>query len=127
MKVIKHWVEFFHTGIFTADYSRKDLNGATHPLNIQFPDNAYAFKMYSREDVVEGNKTYKGEKRQQGKLYYHPDSRITTLDQVKNDLPSDQVGPALISNMECNDWESVIWTRWMSWPQPYDYDKMEIL
>ena len=35
--------------------------------------------------------------------------------------------PILISNMECNDWKQIIWTRWGNWPQPFDPATAEVL
>jgi len=59
-------------------------------------------------------------------MYYHPGSTITSLDQVKAGKTPGSIGHALIGNMECNNWDAVIWTRWGNWPQPFDAAKHEI-
>jgi len=126
MKVFKNWVTFWSPGSFVANESTRDYDDIINPYEVEFPDHAYAFRVFRREDIVEGDKTYKGDAVQQGVTYYHPDSKITTLAQVKA-MSAEKRGHALVSNMECNKWDSVIWTRWDNWPQPYDADSEQIL
>lgn len=46
------------------------------------------------------------------------------LEEVK---ANPKCGPALISNMKCNGWNRVVWTRWGNWPQPFYDGKVVIL
>ncbi|MBE3138868.1 MAG: hypothetical protein IMZ63_03525, partial [Actinobacteria bacterium] len=59
-----------------------------------------------------------------GKLYYHPDSKITTIAEVRC-MQGDN--KTLLKNMECNKWDKMIWSRWGNWPQPYDSKTVEII
>jgi hypothetical protein len=58
-------------------------------------------------------------------VYYHPDSKVLTEAEIaaKGD-PRDSI---LLSNMRCNKWPSVIYSRWGNWPQPYEAGKCEVL
>jgi len=94
------------------------------PKDMKFPKNAYAFEIYEQENIVDGEKVFIGEAKRIGPMYYHPDSKIETLAQVKG---NPNASKTLISNMECNKWDKVIWTRWNNWPQPYKKGRMKIL
>ena len=111
-------------GSFVAETWIKDYTKLPQPQEVEIPENAYAFEIYQREDIVEGGKTYKGDAIQIGKTYYHPDSLVTNLEETKNHKNASDI---LIRNMECNKWENVIWTRWGNWPQPYNAENMEVL
>lgn len=124
MKQMKYWVIFYTPGSFVADTWTKDYAKLPQPHEVEIPENAYAFQIYQRTDIVEDGKTYKGDAEQIGKTYYHPDSLVTNLEQTKNHKNASEI---LIRNMECNKWESVVWTRWGNWPQPYDDKKMEVI
>lgn len=122
-KEIKRWVMFLAPGAFVAEYWSRDIEHLD-PARIEWPDNAYAFELYEREDMVDGETRYKGEPKQIGQTYYHPSSKIETLEQVR---ANPNKGSCLVSNMECNNWDRVIWTRWGNWPQPFDAAKMTVL
>ena len=116
-KKMVYWAIFFTPGLFVAETWDKDFKKQPEPEEVEFPERAYAFQLYKREDVIDGGRTYKGKPEKIGKLCYHKDSKVTTIAEVKK-MQGDN--KTLISNMECNKWNKVIWTRWGNWPQPYE-------
>jgi hypothetical protein len=117
-----HYVIFWHPGSFVAEESKRPVESAD-PRKVTWPDNAYAFRLFRREDVIDGDKTYEGKPEQIGPIYYHPDSVVQSLDEARTNPKATSI---LISNMECNAWAQIIWTRWGNWPQPFDAEKMEV-
>ena len=97
----------------------------TDPHAVPWPENAYAFILYERVDVQDGAEMFKGEAKQIGPVYYHPDSKVLTQAEVAvKDDPRDSI---LLENMRRNDWPSVIYSRWGNWPQPYEAGKCKVL
>jgi hypothetical protein len=124
-KVKSRWIRFFSPGSFVSNETDVVVNDIfTQACDIEFPDNAYAFKVFEREDVVDGDSTFHGKPKQIGKTYYHPDSFVRTAGQIES---MDGDWKILLSNMRCNDWEYVVFTRWGNWPQRYDPNSCEIL
>jgi hypothetical protein len=122
-KEIKKWVKFRTPGSFCAEDWNRDVD-SFDPSKIVWPDNAYCFQFYTREDVVDGDKRYEGKAESVGPLYYHPESKIETLSQVK---ANPKAGRCLVGNMECNGWTHIIWSRWGNWPQPFRKGETEVL
>jgi len=124
-KVKKYFVKFFSPGIIVAEIQTKKIK-SLNPYKIKFPDHAYSFTLNEREDVIdeETGKEYLGKDKQVGPRYYHPDSKVETLEEVKKNRPSARI---LISNLENNNWHKIIWSRWGNWPQPFDPEKDVIL
>lgn len=118
------FVEFQSPGILFAEMWTRDVN-STDPNAVEWPDNAYAFRMYQREDLVDEGKVYKGEAIQLGPTYYHPDSRIETLAEVA--ARGDERDKILLSNMRCNNWPAIVWSRWNTFPQPYNPNDSQVL
>jgi hypothetical protein len=124
-KKIKYWIEFWRTGSFVGESWNVYVTEKPNKKKIKFPDSAYSCRFFQRTDVIVDGKTYEGKAEQIGKWYYHPDSKVMTLEEIKAlNNPNDRI---LISNMECNGWISVIYTRWGNWPQPFAPINMEIL
>lgn len=122
-KVTKRFVKFWRPGfMFAEDWSREVET--LDPHAIEWPENAYAFTLHERTDVMDGDQTYVGKAEQIGPMYYHPDSKVETLDQAKSNPESTST---LIANMECNDWNAIVWSRWGNWPQPFDPSKACVL
>lgn len=117
------YAEFLSQGLIVANSWHVPLVNPD-PHAVKWPDNAYAFRIYQREDVVDGETVYTGTAHPRGALYFHPDSVVETLDQVK---ANPKATPILISNMECNNWHAVVWCRSGGWPQPFDQDVMQVL
>ena len=122
-KVKKYYVRFYYPGVIVAETSDKDVDNPD-PYNVKWPQNAYCFEMYMREDIIDGKDTYRGKAEQVGPMYYHPDSKVESLAEVKKNRPT---ATTLIANMECNKWNKIIWTRWESWPQPYNSKEIRVL
>lgn len=120
-KVTKRFARFWSPGSFTAETFTRE---GVEKDSVEWPDNAYAVSFHERDYVIDGAETYVGAERQIGPTYYHPDSKVETLEEVKLNPNATRI---LISNMECNRWERMIWSRWGNWPQPFDASKHAIL
>lgn len=118
-----YYVTFWAPGSFVANDWTVTVD-SPDPHKVEWPDSAYAFRLFKREDVIDGDKTYQGKPKQVGPTYYHPDSAIQSLDEVRTNPKASRI---LVSNMECNGWKQIIWTRWMNWPQPFEPGKMQVL
>ena len=123
-KVTTRFVRFYTPGLIVAETQTADV-ATLDPMAVAWPDNAYAFTLHERDDVVDGGETYRGEARQVGPMYYHPESRVMTAEEIaaRND-PTDRI---LLSNMRGNQWPRVVYSRWGNWPQPYDAEKCVVL
>lgn len=120
----KYWCQFYAPGSFVANDWSVDLPRETRPESIKWPDNAYAFKLWRREDIIDGTERFQGKAEQVGPMYYHPDSAVQTLAQVRKNPHATLM---LIRNMERNGWSAVVWTRWGNWPQPWEPDRMRVM
>lgn len=122
-KRIVHYVTFWSPGSFVANEQTVSVESAD-PRKVKWPDSAYAFRMFRREDVIDGDKTYQGKPEQIGPIYYHPDSTVQSYEQAKGNLKATAI---LLDNMRINGWDQIIWTRWGNWPQHFDAKTMEVL
>jgi len=123
-KVKEYWIVFYSPGTIVANTWSKDIEKPVKPENVEWPDNAYAFELCERENIIENDETYKG-KVIKSKMYYHPNSKLSTLKEIK--ATNDRRDATLIRNMENNNWNRVIFTRWGNWPQPYKPEEMEVI
>lgn len=123
-KQAKYWATFYTPGAFTADTTIEWFDEMPDPNDVEWSEDVYAFTLNEREDVIYNGKVYKGESTQVGPMYYHPDSKVENQEEVAR---NPNAGQCLLSNMKCNKWEEVIWTRWGNWPQPFDKKKVQIL
>ena len=119
-KQVVRYAEFFGPGSFVANSWTEEIPTG----DPKWPDWAYAYQMYVREDVHDGDGVYKGKPKKEGKLIYHPDSTIETVAEIE--ARHDNSNHILLMNMRRNKWASVVLTRWGNWPQPWDDEKMEI-
>ena len=123
-RVTVRYVRFLSPGSFCANEWTVPIV-SVDPQAVTWPENAYAFTMHERVDVLDGQETFKGEAEQIGPVYYHPDSKVLTqVDVAAKGDPRDRI---LVQNMKCNGWPAVIYSRWGNWPQPYEADKVRIL
>lgn len=122
-KVTKRWARFWSPGSFMGESWDVEIDHLD-PTKIEWPDRAYAFSLHTRDDIVEDGETFKGKSKQHGKLYYHPDSKIETMEEARSNPDATEI---LLQNMESNKWPEIIWARWGGWPQPFDPDKMVVL
>lgn len=109
-------VKFMSPGAFVADTSMQDV-ASPDPRLVKWPDNAYAFTLTQREDVVDGDERYKGRHHRIGGLYYHPDSKVETAEQVGSNPAATRI---LIGNIRNWGWKHIVWSRWGNWPQGFD-------
>ncbi len=116
MKKIKTWATFFTNGIIIASTWSVDQEEGIIPEDVEWPGNAYAFTLNKRTDIIEGDDVFKGKSEQIGPMYYHPDSVVATLEEVKEDPKASSI---LIKNMECNGWDKIVWSRYGNWPRKY--------
>ncbi|MEN6549998.1 MAG: hypothetical protein ABFE07_28475 [Armatimonadia bacterium] len=123
-KVRVSWITYLMPGLLVGENWDKDCEPGIDPEDVEWPKNAYAFRIMERTDVVHDGETYKGKAEQVGPLYYHPDSRVETLEEVRQ---NPRATDTLISNMRCNKWNRIIWTRWNNWPQPYEAKEIRVL
>ncbi|MDP1712450.1 MAG: hypothetical protein Q8K86_08335 [Candidatus Nanopelagicaceae bacterium] len=121
----KFWVKFLAPGFLVGEDWIEELDGFEDPDDVEWPDGAYAFTMHQRDDVVDDDGVeFKGEPKQTGPVYYHPDSKIESLAEVAK---NPQATKMLLDNMRCNEWTHVVWTRWGNWPQCFDPKKTTVL
>lgn len=125
LRVVKRFVTFMCPGSFVGEQYSRDVGPDFNQFDMDWPDDAYAFTLNERVDVVDGSETFNGKSAQIGPIYYHPDSKVETLDEIRVN-PKAQRG-CLIENMVCNKWDLIVWSRWGNWPQPFDAEKMCVL
>ena len=131
-KKTKYWIKFYSPGTIMTNpvcisvSSEWNIECAENqkPEDVKFPENAYAFTMHVKNDIVSDETTYKGDVEQIGPIYYHPDSTVETLEQVEKNQKATDI---LKNNMKYNDWDKIIWSRWGNWPQPFDSGKHMVL
>lgn len=124
LKITLYYAKFMMIGALTSEDLVVSVE-SPDPNHVEFPDSAYAFSIHERTDVVDEGEVYRGVNKQIGPLYYHPESKVMTLKEIeeRND-PRDRI---LLENMRCNGWDSMIFSRWGNWPQPYNSDRICIL
>lgn len=122
-RITVRFARFLAPGSFVANEWTTPVE-SLDPNAVAWPDNAYAFTLHERVDLHDGPELFKGAEKQIGPMYYHPDSKVKTLAEVKADPASTRI---LVSNMECNGWGSLIYSRWGNWPQPFDATKHRVL
>ena len=115
-KTTVYYVEFFAPGSFVAESWTQKIK-SPDPHMVKWPKDAYAFQMHQRDEIHDGGETFLGKSKRIGPTYYHPDSKVETLAEVRGNPKASRT---LIENMECNKWNRIVWTRWGNWPQPYD-------
>jgi len=76
--------------------------------DMKWPQSTFAFQIYKQTSFSCKIRVYTGNPVKVGPLYYHPDSRIETLEEFKKNPKADSF---LISRMEENKCKMVVWTR----------------
>jgi hypothetical protein len=122
-KKIRRFVEFLSPNVFVAESSMREVD-SIDPKAVEWPANAYAFTMHEQEIIVDSGKEYVGELKQIGPTYFHPDSVVEDIETVALTRPKERI---LIANMRCNGWQKIVWSRWGTWPQPFDDQTCEVL
>lgn len=126
-KTVEFFARFWTPGlVFGEDWTQPIETD--DPRAVTWPDRAYAFTLHRQEIVTDdAGARFEGTPTQVGKTYYHPDSKVLTLADVRAHPEFSKPGSCLASNMECNRWSHVVLSRWGNWPQPFDSAKAEIL
>jgi hypothetical protein len=123
-KITVHYVRFYSPGSLRANDWTAEVQSAD-PAAVVWPENAYAFTLHERVDVLDGPERFEGKPQQIGPTYYHPDSKVMTEAQIA--AKGDPRNSILLNNMRINKWPSVIYSRRGNWPQPYEADKVRVL
>lgn len=103
--MLKHYVEYIYPGIIVSETSTKEVL-SRNPKSVLIPDSAYGFRFIDREEVELNGEKLKGDNKNISRWYYR--GRQMTLEDVKREKPEEEI---LISNMERNDWKSIVWTK----------------
>lgn len=120
------YVMFDAPGLIVGEaWSGPEQETPIAPEEVEWPEDAYAFRIYKRTDVIDGKTVYRGTPQAvPNKRFYHPDSVVQSLEEVARRTTDTGI---LRHNMEANRWSHVVWTRWDNWPQPWDPKTMKIL
>lgn len=122
-KRTRYYAHFLAPGSFVAENWTVEVASAD-PRAVHWPDNAYAFTLHSQDEIVYEGVTYRADRKQIGKTYYHPDSKVESLEQVRKNPNATRI---LLANMEGNGWSHIVWSRWDNWPQDFDPATEEVL
>jgi hypothetical protein len=122
-KRTRYYANFLAPGSFVAENWTVEVASAD-PRAVHWPDSAYAFTLHSQDEIVYEGVTYRADRKQIGKTFYHPASKVESLSEARNNPNATRT---LISNMEGNRWAHIVWTRWGNWPQPFDTATAEVL
>ena len=93
---------------------------------IEFEKGAHAFTVFQHDFIEKDDKIYKTEEKQISKEVWHPDSIITTIDDLKSDKYKHLSTPILIKNMDVNKIDLLIWQPSRHRPLPYNPKTMII-
>ena len=100
-------VRFWSPGFLFAE-SRVEPVKTTDPLEIEWPEDAYAFEFFEETTITtDDGVVCKGTRDVDGKRYYHPDSLLKTLEEI----PDTSENSILRYNMISNERNAVITTR----------------
>lgn len=120
-KTKETYLEFMYPGVITAEYSQKKVEGR-EPKKLEWPDGAYAAQYFDIYTIEDEGHVYKTRRENLSPLYYKPDAKVMTVEDVEREMPNEKI---LISNMKCNKWDKVVFSRFgdrYSWPQVFSKD-----
>lgn len=124
---MEYQARFWRPGAFFGEDWYQPIESAD-PKTVEWPDMAYCFDLFERKAFVGPDGTeYHTDWKKIGKRYYHPDSKVLTLGDVKARPEFCRPTSFLATNMEHNGWKSVVLSRWGDWPQEFDPVTDEIL
>ena len=107
-----YYAVFYTPGSLNARHWSVPIPSAD-PLKVKWPKDAFMFRLFQAGTDV-----------QLGKDYYHPDSKVETLTDVEK---NPRAPPGLVDTMKSKGWNQILWSRWGTWPQPWDPGKGEVL
>ena len=103
--MLKTYVEFFYPGVFISETTIQEL--PSRKSTVELPEGAYGYRLFSRSEVEQDGEVLVGPPKDYSPTTYYGIER--TLEQVRN-LPGDNT--ILISNMEINNWDRVVFTQY---------------
>ena len=116
-------VRFWAPGLLFSESWDEPVK-TTDPLEIEWPEDAYAFEFFEETTITtDDGVVCKGTRDVDGKRYYHPDSLLKTLEEI----PDTPENPILRYNMISNEWNAVITTRSEDWFVLFDPERDVIL
>lgn len=102
--MLKHYVTFLFPGSFYPEETIVQIDSRESTFDI--PGNCFAYYLWDRIEVVQGDETLYGERKNKtGRFYF---GEVLTIDDVKSKYPESKI---LISNMEMNNWKKIVRTR----------------
>lgn len=122
MRQVVHYAKFEPEGCAP---SQEVLSAEPEALqNVVWPEAAVAFTLFARADEVIGGEVWRGlAKRINSVRYYHPDSTVLSLAEVRQRPASGY----LVANMERNELSHVVYTRFGDDPQPFFPEHMVVM
>jgi hypothetical protein len=100
------YIEWMHPGSFVSESTTEKVKNRDIP-NV-FPKTAYAFRFFDMTEVVSNEgESLKGSARNHSGFYYIGGVSLT-IEDVKRLHPDKRI---LISNMENNNWNRIVMTR----------------
>jgi len=115
----KHYIEWLFPGFLVSETVAREVPSRTRPAKV--PERAYAYRFYDQSEVELDGEILKGKSKNHS-CWIFMDAELYTLEQVerlpgKNDI--------LISNMKCNNWDTVVKTKFGQFMQLHDGDRVE--
>lgn len=107
-KITKTYVEKIYRGLLFSESSIKEVT-ERNPMQIENDGKMQGFRFYDKEYVVDGEKTYDGEKSNYSRWIYF--GKRYSLDEIKAKYGNNPDYRILISNMECNGYNYVCHTQ----------------
>ena len=107
-KVKKSYVEKIYRGVLFSESSISEVE-ERDPMKIENDGKMQGFRFYDKEFVVDGEKSFDGEKSNFSKWIYY--GKRLSLDEVKAQYGNNPDYRILISNMEGNGYQYVCHTQ----------------
>ena len=107
-KVKKSYVEKIYRGILFSESSISEVE-ERDPMKVENDGSMQGFRFYDKEFVVDGEKSYDGEKSNYSNWIYY--GKRLSLDEVKTQYGNNPNYRILISNMEGNGYQYVCHTQ----------------
>ena len=107
-KVKKSYVEKIYRGILFSESSISEVE-ERDPMKVENDGSMQGFRFYDKEFVVDGEKSYDGEKSNYSNWIYY--GKRLSLDEVKTQYGNNPDYRILISNMEGNGYQYVCHTQ----------------
>lgn len=107
-KIKKSYIEKIYRGLLFSESSIAEVEDRD-PMKVVNDGKMQGFRFYDKEQVVDGEKIYDGERVNFSNWVFF--GKRLTLEEVKQQYGKDSKYSTLISNMECNHYNSVCLTQ----------------